>query len=810
MPILDEISPRLSPDVLVQPLDDEGRHIVKNRRKRTYLKLGAQESFLLLQLDGQRSYGAIAESFAQRFNEPLTCDDVQSFVTMAKGESLIERSNGSHRDDSAASDKQGIVALVKRTYQQARKQSPLYFRISLFDPDRVLNWLEPKTRWLFSRELAMAAAVGGLLAFFVTWANRAELVSRFSSHLGWETFVLAWLTAIAVTICHEFGHGLACKRNGGEVHEMGALWIFFTPCLFCNVSDAWLLPSRWQRLLISMAGTYVDFLIWIGAVFVWRVTSQETAINYMAWIIVSTCGLRVAFNLNPFMRLDGYFALCDLVGVHNLRRRGRERWLEFVRWLLWGAAWPRPITSGRVLLAYGAVYWCFKVVLLSLVFFHVAVWLQSVVGIAGFVAVIAFAAKFMKRYFKGSLGEDFKNMFHIRKKRVLLWGAVVLGILVVPMYDRAGGPFQVRPMVRWEVRAPIAGFLRIIESDEGDQVSAGSVLARIEVPELESQISRKEAELNETAANLRRLQAGARPEEIAEQEKRVERAVAWRDLAQHDLGRAQQGLFEELAQFDLRIAQAHTELDYRTTIFQQAKQLYEKGGLAGQQLLAEKKKTQEAESALHQAEAQKRAREAEGVLSHEGELARREKELADTRAALSLLAAGSRPEDIEAETAHLRRLQEEMSHLRQQQQKQVISCPVAGIITTPRLKEKVGQYLEQGAVICVVEDLSNFEAEIAVAEQDARVLVAGQRVTLKPRALPFCTLTGKVDRIAPAAAGQQDSKQSTVTVYCQVENEQGLLRTGMTGFGRINYRLRPIGWIALTTGMRFVRTEFWW
>ena len=82
--------------------------------------------------------------------------------------------------------------------------------------------------------------------------------------------------------------------------------------------------------------------------------------------------------------------------------------------------------------------------------------------------------------------------------------------------------------------------------DEGDPVSAGTVLARIAVPELESQITRKQAEIHECEANLRRLEAGPRPEEIAEQRDRVQRAEAWRDLGRRDLEQTRRGFEEEL------------------------------------------------------------------------------------------------------------------------------------------------------------------------------------------------------------------------------------------------------------------------
>lgn len=50
--------------------------------------------------------------------------------------------------------------------------------------------------------------------------------------------LLAWITILCVTACHEFAHGLTCKHFGGEVREMGFMLIYFQPAFYCNVSDA--------------------------------------------------------------------------------------------------------------------------------------------------------------------------------------------------------------------------------------------------------------------------------------------------------------------------------------------------------------------------------------------------------------------------------------------------------------------------------------------------------------------------------------------------------------------------------------------
>lgn len=809
--------PALADGVVVRRVDDEGRHVVKNKQKNSFLRLGEEEAFLLAQFDSRKTYGDAIDAFHARYSETISVDDVSGFVGLIRKEKLLE----SESTTSAAAqspEPRGLKGVLNRCVAAAKKQSPVFFRVSLFDPNATLNWLEPRTRWLFSPAVAVFAVAGFFAAVGITWTNRDDLVTQFTAMFGWRTLALAWLTTIGITVCHEFGHGLACKRYGGDVHEMGALWIFSTPCLFCNVSDAWLFPSRLQRLIVSMAGTYVDLLIWIVSVFVWRLTVLDSAVNYMAWIIVTTCGLRVIFNANPLMRLDGYYALSDALEIPNLRKRSRARWMEYVRWLLWGADRPQAITDGRALLIYGVTSWFFTVGFLNLMLFQITDALKSVIGLSGFIAGVGLAIGLSKKYFRGSLGGEFGTMIANRKKRFAVWACLVLGILAVPIHDRVGGPFHVRPAVRWEVRAPVDGFLREVAVEHGDVVPAGAVLARFEVPELNSQLTQKAAEIVEVQALLRRLEAGPRQEEVSAQRERVIRAAAWRDLAEQDLGRAKESFKEELASFDLRIQSAEAEVAYRRATTKQADNLHRLGGLSGQELLAEQKQLQVAEATLSQTQSARRAREAEGVMSYEGELARRTKEYADTLAALRLLEAGSRPEDIEAQQARLARLVEERKHLEARQAKQLVVAPAAGVVTTPRLREKIGQFLTKGAELCLVEDQGKLEAEVAIREEDARLLTQGQTVSLKPRSLPFHRLPATVDRIAPSAGGTvpgqvettaAPSDPRTFTVYCSLENVEGPLRSGMTGYGRVYHTWRPLGFVGVMQTMQFFRTEFW-
>ena len=192
---------------------------------------------------------------------------------------------------------------------------------------------------------------------------------------------------------------------------------------------------------------------------------------------------------------------------------------------------------------------------------------------------------------------------------------------------------------------------------------------------------------------------------------------------------------EELSRIDQQISVLRAEAEYASASLKQAEQLYQRGVMAGQQFMSERKRYDVSLLNLQQAQAQRRAREAAGTLDAESEAARRKKELADVEATLKLLQAGSRPEEIDAEKARLARINEELTHLLDTRSKLEIRSPSAGLMTTARMKEKIGQYFEKGALICIIEDAAGLEAEIALTEQEVDGVEPGQIVELKARAL---------------------------------------------------------------------------
>ncbi len=823
-------------ELVIRPLGERGRYVVKDPATGAYFHLGDQEHFLLEQLDGEKDPATIRAAFTQKFAQSLSEQELDEFVELARGKGFLAEANALTPDPSPPRGERGVKPLPPRIQPSPRpsvapsprpKQSILYWRKSLFDPDRLCTWLAPRLWFFWTRTFLVLSAGCIGLAAFLFWANRFELATSFQSALRWESVLLVWMTLLAVTTLHEFAHGLTCKHHGGEVHEIGFLLLFFMPCFYCNVSDAWLFRERSKRLWVTFAGGYFELFLWALAVFAWRLSVLDSLLNYVAFVVLSVCGVQTLFNFNPLLKLDGYYLLSDWLEIPNLQQRALDSFKGRVRWLLWGACRSargtyshtkaREASREKLLFRFGLATWLYSLTFLALMFWAFLWFFWSSWGWLGLAALVLLAWASGRRLFHGLMAGEVRTMITKRRIRTACWllllGGLSAVLYFVEMEDRVSGTFQVRPLVRAELRAPVAGFLKEVHFDEGERVSPGVLVARLEVPELTSRIAQKRAEVREAQARLRLLEVGPRPEEVIEQRGRVERMKAWRDLARKDLEQARRAFQEELARLDQQIVQYRAEVSSAKDAFDRTKNLLGRGASAEEQYQEADRRYQVAQALLAQAQSQKRHREALGTreaiagLDAEAELARREKDLADAQSTLTLLEAGTRPEAIDAEKAHLARLQEEARYLEELQGKLQVVSPASGLVMTPYLKEKVGQYVREGDLICLIEEPTVLQAEIALSEQDVTRVVPGQAVDLKVRALPYDTLQAQVERIAPSA-GKGDV-QSTVTVYCRLQNARDL-KPGMTGHARVYTARRPTGAIVLDGVLRFVRTEFWW
>ncbi|MCC9656861.1 HlyD family efflux transporter periplasmic adaptor subunit [Rhodopirellula halodulae] len=224
-----------------------------------------------------------------------------------------------------------------------RLGNPFAIRIPLIDPDPWLTWvvhrLTPFVRPY--RRLLVAIAVGWLSLSGVVlvthwerlWMGMQQTVLDFSTSWHWLGFVVLVSTA---KVFHELAHAFACKAFGGRCNEMGIMLLFGIPCLYCDVSDAWLFRQPWKRMLVSGAGILAEIGISTVALLAWSLAMPGFPRDILCLLIVITSVNTLILNGNPLMRYDGYYLLSDAIGVPNLASRSRAGLQRRLRSLIWG------------------------------------------------------------------------------------------------------------------------------------------------------------------------------------------------------------------------------------------------------------------------------------------------------------------------------------------------------------------------------------------------------------------------------------------------------------------------------------------
>jgi putative peptide zinc metalloprotease protein len=167
------------------------------------------------------------------------------------------------------------------------------------------------------------------------------------------------------------------------------------------------------------------------------------------------------------------------------------------------------------------------------------------------------------------------------------------------------------------------------------------------------------------------------------------------------------------------------------------------------------------------------------------------------------------------------RLQQESAVVQQQGEALTIRAPFAGIVVTPGLDQKAGEFLSAGDEFCDIVDRSSMKARILVRDWELEELHAGSPAQLKVVTYAFRTYGGRVDRILPAAAQdrpvshpeQLDRLGQQLTNYFAVEmvfpNPDGSLVEGMTGTAKIAGRSSPAAWQVGRGVWRWFRSQVW-
>jgi HlyD family secretion protein len=271
-----------------------------------------------------------------------------------------------------------------------------------------------------------------------------------------------------------------------------------------------------------------------------------------------------------------------------------------------------------------------------------------------------------------------------------------------------------------QVTPKVIGKVAWIGVEKGDLVKEGQVIVRFEDAEYRAQLQQAQGSLEDLLAQLRELETGSRPEEIAREAANVAQAKADLENARVNLERVK-GLFREEVV-------AHQELD----------------------------------NAQARYDAQNAKVEA-------------------LNKAYELVRIGPRQEQIEAMRGRVQQARGEVALRQTYLDSTVIRAPITGTILE-RAVEKgelvttmfVGERGAKGYVVSMA-DLNDLQVELDISQDDFAKLSMGQKVIVTTDAFPDRKYEGEIAEMSPEANRQK----ATVQVKVQVLKPDSFLRPEM-------------------------------
>lgn len=140
----------------------------------------------------------------------------------------------------------------------------------------------------------------------------------------------------------------------------------------------------------------------------------------------------------------------------------------------------------------------------------------------------------------------------------------------------------------------------------------------------------------------------------------------------------------------------------------------------------------------------------------------------------------------------IERLRSRRSLLLHRQESLELRSPMDGIVIAGDLQNAEGMPLKVGETLFEVAPLDQLRIELAIPEDDVRYTQPDMPTRVRLDAFPFESWDGKIQRVHPASELKND--QNVFVAIVPIENADGRLRPGMTGYAKTKTIWRPIIW----------------
>ncbi len=480
-------------------------YVIRDAISNRHYRFTSNAYQLIRRFDGKSSVEAIWQRIKKLpAGEPPSQEDIINLLTHLHVNELIV--------SDASPDTTELFYRYEKASGPAWKKyikGPLLIRLPMFDPNGFLNRFDKVTALLFNRIGYVLWALTITLAVVLCVSYWADIRGYWHTRaLAPYNLVILVLTYPIVKAIHEFAHGLAVKRWGGEVHEMGVMFLLFMPLPYIDASSSTVFKDKYHRIIVSAAGIMTEVFLAAIASLVWF--SVETGIiRDIAYDVMLIGGIStVLFNANPLLRFDGYYVLIDAIEIPNLAQRSTRFYGYLLQKYLFRVKQAKSPETGLSerswLLSYGissTTYRLFILITIALFLFEEYLVFGLILGaIAVFLQVVLPISKQIQFLFTSPL------LRHHRVRAVstslVLFGLLILGLFFVPLPTSTYTQGLVWLPEDAQVRTPVDGFIEKVLYKPQTEVTTGTPLIETSNSLLTIEVERIEWELKELKARL--------------------------------------------------------------------------------------------------------------------------------------------------------------------------------------------------------------------------------------------------------------------------------------------------------------------
>ena len=286
-----------------------------------FSRLSPEAMMIVEMMDGDHSMQTIWESACESLGDDMPTQD-----------ELIQLLGQLYQFNLLRSDKMPDVVDLYRRFEKDKRtkltqyvKSPMSLKLPLLDPEKFLA----KTSWVakliynpISAIVWLSVVITALFSLGIHWDSLTKNFSDQAFSAG--NFVTLALVYPFIKLVHEMGHAYAVKRWGGEVHELGLMFLVFIPVPYVDASSSAGFRSKYQRMLVAGSGIMVEAFVAALALLVW-VEIEPGLTRAMLFNLMLIGGVStILFNGNPLLRFDAYYVLSDYLELPNLASRSNS------------------------------------------------------------------------------------------------------------------------------------------------------------------------------------------------------------------------------------------------------------------------------------------------------------------------------------------------------------------------------------------------------------------------------------------------------------------------------------------------------